>query len=490
MAITRILKINETKTISGKHAIPMAGVHLQNSLKYILNPEKTEGGLLAGSNISTDALEAYQIMINTKKEWNQILGLTAENERENKLFGRQGYHFVISWKPGECDTETAYKVIKEFCEEYLGDSYEYTFAVHTDQDHMHGHIVFNSVNRETGYKWRYEKGDWKKYIQPVTDRICQKHNLKKLTYTEKRKGKSYAEYMAGKNGKITNNKIIQCDLDYAINHAENFSGFLNNMKAFGYGIRNGISRKHGEYLTYYMPGAKNGRRDYNLETGYRIDDIKTKIQMKDFTLFEKQTPRLKKVKLNSSLEKKTYLNRYQVRFVRRLHQAGAFYTLKNPYAVDQTQVRKDMLHLERLTAECRYLLKTGIGSEKDALARLDELKALETYLKKELFTERAAGKEIGREVRTEYQNIISKLEEQEIFNNESEELQDRLEELAEQYPEGVLEADTKELSRKLADIRKEKKILSGIVKESNQNEADQKNVLAISKDKEVSYVRR
>ncbi|MDD6168885.1 MAG: relaxase/mobilization nuclease domain-containing protein [Lachnospiraceae bacterium] len=431
MAITRILKINETKTKGGKHSIPLAGNHLKNSLKYILNPEKTKGGLLTGSNISTDAMEAYHTMIDTKKEWNQILGLTTENEKENKLFGRQGYHFVISWQPGECDSQTAYQVIREFCEEYLKDSYEYAFAVHTDKEHMHGHIVFNSVNRETGYKWRYEKGDWKKYIQPVTDRICLKHGLQKLTYKDKRKGKSYAEHMAEKNGKMTATKIIRSDIDYAINHAETFEEFIKNMKNFGYKIREGNSKKHGAYLAYRMPverrermdynlgseieDKKVKRRDYSLGKGYRIEDIKERIRLKNFTYYERQTPRLVKARLNGSLVKKTYMNRYQVRFVRRLHQAGAFYKLKNPYAVNQRQVRQDMMQIDRLAAECRYLLRAGIRSEGEVSERLNEVKKMETYLAQQLYTKDAVKKE--------------------------------------------------ELVRKLSDVRKEKRILAGIVKE-------------------------
>ena len=73
-------------------------------------------------------------------------------------------------------------MINDFCEEYLGEDYDYVFSIHTDQKHMHGHIVFNSVNRMSGYKYRYEKKDWEKYIQPLTDRICEKYGLPPLAY--------------------------------------------------------------------------------------------------------------------------------------------------------------------------------------------------------------------------------------------------------------------------------------------------------------------
>ena len=143
--------------------------HLNNSIQYIMNPKKTEDGKLIGGNAGMTPKEVYQTMMDTKSDW-------------EKLDGRQGYHYVISFKPGEASEETAYQVIKEFCEEYLGDDFDYVFSIHNDQKHMHGHIVFNSVNRMSGYKYRYENGDWGKFIQPITDRICERHGLPPLEF--------------------------------------------------------------------------------------------------------------------------------------------------------------------------------------------------------------------------------------------------------------------------------------------------------------------
>ena len=83
MAVTVLGNIKESK--HGK-----ASQHLSNSIKYVLNPDKTEDCLWMGSNCGTNAAEIYDAMMNTKKEF-------------QKLQGRQGYHFVISFRPGECD---------------------------------------------------------------------------------------------------------------------------------------------------------------------------------------------------------------------------------------------------------------------------------------------------------------------------------------------------------------------------------------------------
>ena len=131
MAVTVLDYIGEEK---GRPA-----EHLKNAIRYILNPRKTEQGLWVGGNVGREYETVLQAMLDTKREW-------------QKLSGRQGYHFKISFKPGETDEKTAFQLVRDFCEQYLGDDYDYCFAIHNDKPHLHGHIIFNSVNRVSGYK--------------------------------------------------------------------------------------------------------------------------------------------------------------------------------------------------------------------------------------------------------------------------------------------------------------------------------------------------
>lgn len=64
-----------------------------------------------------------------------------------KPYGRQGYHYIIIFKPGEVKEEQVYKLVKRWCEEYLKDNYDYVFTLHNDHEHIHGHVIFNSVSR-------------------------------------------------------------------------------------------------------------------------------------------------------------------------------------------------------------------------------------------------------------------------------------------------------------------------------------------------------
>ena len=131
MAVTVLKNIKEAK-----NRAPSA--HLKNAIRYIMNPKKTEEGMWVGGNVGTDPEQVYRAMMDTKKDF-------------GKLYGRQGYHFVISFAPGETDPETTFLIGQEFCRRYLGDAYDYVFAVHSDQKHLHCHAFSGIRPRREGY---------------------------------------------------------------------------------------------------------------------------------------------------------------------------------------------------------------------------------------------------------------------------------------------------------------------------------------------------
>lgn len=131
------------------------GKHLKSSLEYILKPEKTQDGRLVGA-INCQVDTAFEQMKETKR----LFG---------KIDKRQGYHLILSFKENEVDPDTAMEITQKFVQEYLGKEYEAVYAVHDNTEHVHSHIVFNSVSFVSGKKYRYEKGDWARDIQPITN---------------------------------------------------------------------------------------------------------------------------------------------------------------------------------------------------------------------------------------------------------------------------------------------------------------------------------
>lgn len=156
MAISKILYMKDC----GNH---FHGKHLKQSLDYVMNPEKTQNGrLIGGMNCQPDT--AFRQMMDTKKAF-------------GKVDKRQGYHLIISFKKGEVSPDTAYEITQRFVKEYLGRQYEAVYCVHDNTDHIHAHIIFNSVSFVDGRKYRYEKGDWERDIQPITNRLCEEYGL-------------------------------------------------------------------------------------------------------------------------------------------------------------------------------------------------------------------------------------------------------------------------------------------------------------------------
>ncbi|MFR3949027.1 MAG: relaxase/mobilization nuclease domain-containing protein [Ruminococcus sp.] len=211
MAITKCLHMKQAK--AGYPA-----KHLANGLRYIMNPEKTEHGrYVCGHNCIPE--QALSQMVDTKRHF-------------GKLDKRQGYHFILSFEEDEVSEEEAFQMVGEFVTEFLGKDFEAVYAVHNDTDHIHGHIIFNSVRCTTGYKYDYRNGDWENIIQPLTNRICREHGLSVLDLEEakeKRKQKGQEEKSLSER-----DRRIRRDVDQALQDAGSYEEFLENLSSMGY----------------------------------------------------------------------------------------------------------------------------------------------------------------------------------------------------------------------------------------------------------------
>ena len=140
---------------------------------------------------------------------------------------RQGYHLIISFEEGEVTPNTAFEIIGKFVQEYLGERYETIYAVHDNTAHVHGHIIFNSVNYVTGRKFRYEKGDWAKRIQPITNRLCTEYGLSTIDIEEhgKQRNERYKDWNEFRDGKLIWRDMIKRDLDACIMQSDSFEEF-------------------------------------------------------------------------------------------------------------------------------------------------------------------------------------------------------------------------------------------------------------------------
>lgn len=212
MAITKILNIMESE--GGNPAS-----HLKNALEYIQNLDKTEECLLVGGiNCLPDT--AFEQMEETKNIF-------------HKTGKRQGYHVIISFSPEEKVTaEQAMYVLEHFAKDVLGDDYEAVYAVHTDREHMHGHLIWNSVSMTTGKKYNSPKSNWKNHLQPITNKYCDELGLSIMPAEYSKNPKNISRDKWEKE--MSMKEIILRDAKMCAYAAGNVEHFKYLMKRLGY----------------------------------------------------------------------------------------------------------------------------------------------------------------------------------------------------------------------------------------------------------------
>lgn len=259
--------------------------HLKFALDYILNPQKTCDGRYAGS-INCGCETALKEMIETKRQYGKEPVPGTEGYETDRL----AYHFVISWSPAEqAAPDQALEIAKEFCKEYLPE-YEAVFAAHTDTAHMHAHIIFNSVNFKDGHKYRYEKNDWEKKLQPLIDRLCRERGLHTLeedigrTFAECAKERSkkvrHPDSMTGcyeKHGRYGRREkkegysmydYLRETLDMLVMECRDLSELEQRLKEEGYAVKHGTSEKWGRTMAVRNPEMQRFCRTQTLGSDY------------------------------------------------------------------------------------------------------------------------------------------------------------------------------------------------------------------------------
>lgn len=238
--------------------------HLRKSIPYIMNEKKTGGLCFSNSGITSE----------------QILDTFFLTKQIHPTLGtRQGYHFKFSFSKDETmEAEQALLFIKDWVDEYLAGNYDYACSVHEDREHMHMHLVFNSVSRKGG-KYRYEKGDWENVIRPLTNCLAQKYHTGLLK--EKNPALDYSTDYDKKKGNMTGRERVEQDMDECILLSKSYADFKNRMvRDFHYQLREGVSREHGVYLALTPPGRGKAIRTYRLSDGYMPVDIDRRINAK------------------------------------------------------------------------------------------------------------------------------------------------------------------------------------------------------------------
>ena len=302
MAITKILNIMESEDRN-------PASHLKNALEYIQNPDKTEECVLVGGiNCLPDT--AFEQMEETKNIF-------------NKTGKRQGYHVIISFSPEEKVTaEQAMYVLEHFAKDVLGNDYEAVYAVHTDREHMHGHLIWNSVSMTTGKKYNSPKGNWKNHLQPITNKYCDELGLSIMPAEYSRNAKNISRDKWEKE--MSMKDIILRDAKMCAYAAGNVEHFKYLMKRLGYVF------KKDAWMEVQAPGFRYYHKLAKLDEMFSEDMLRHHVDMPWMVkpyFYSSDIRGLHRTKL-SPYQKRFYAKLYRLRIVeqKRFAVGGAKYT--------------------------------------------------------------------------------------------------------------------------------------------------------------------
>ena len=335
MAITKILNIMESE---GRNPAS----HLKNALEYIQNPDKTEECVLVGGiNCLPDT--AFEQMEETKNIF-------------HKTGKRQGYHVIISFSPEEKVTsEQAMYVLEHFAKDVLGDDYEAVYAVHTDREHMHGHLIWNSVSMTTGKKYNSPKGNWKNHLQPITNKYCDELGLSIMPAEYSRNPKNISRDKWEKE--MSMKDIILRDAKMCAYAAGNVEHFKYLMKRLGYVF------KKDAWMEVQAPGFRYYHKLAKLDEMFSEDMLRHYVDMPWMVkpyFYSSDIRGLHRAKL-SSFQKKFYAKLYRLRIVE-----------QKRFAVGGAKYTEDLKRFHQLQDEYLLIVNNDIKSVVDLVDFINE----------------------------------------------------------------------------------------------------------------------
>ena len=402
MAITKILNIQES---DGRNPAS----HLKNALEYIQNPDKTEECVLVGGiNCLPDT--AFEQMKETKNIF-------------HKTGKRQEYHVIISFSPEEKVTaEQAMYVLEHFAKDVLSDDYEAVYAVHTDREHMHGHLIWNSVSMTTGKKYNSPKSNWKNHLQPITNKYCDELGLSIMPAEYSRNPKNISRDKWEKE--MSMKEIILRDAKMCAYAAGNVEHFKYLMKRLGYVF------KKDAWMEVQAPGFRYYHKLAKLDEMFSEDMLRHYVDMPWMSkpyFYSSDIRGLHRAKL-SPYQKRFYSKLYRLRIVeqKRFIVGGAKYT-------------EDLKRFHRLQDEYLLLVNNDIKSVVELVDFIGEQEEKIQQIEdrqKEIYRESSSRK---RKINTEAQYReyqIWHVEVQEELKQEKREIKRQL-----QLADGIIKED-------------------------------------------------
>lgn len=206
--------------------------NLKTIINYVTQDKKTNANLITGKDCLAES--SLEEMLYTK-------------ELYNKNNGRQYIHIIQSFDPkdnlsAEQVHNTGIKLANTF------NGFQVLVATHIDKNHLHNHLIVNSVSFQNGYKIQMSKKNLQ-YLKDYSDKLCLEIGSSVIPKKDKTQYIKRNEYRVAEQGKSWKFKLINA-IDLSLAESSNKEDFIKSMNKLGYQVNWTDTRK---YITYTTP---------------------------------------------------------------------------------------------------------------------------------------------------------------------------------------------------------------------------------------------
>lgn len=241
---------------------------IRDCLDYGKNPEKTEDGKYISSYECDPATVAAEFLL-AKASYKAMTG-REQKQGEDVLC----YQIRQSFYPGEITPEEANRVSYDLAMRWTKGRHAFIVTTHTDKQHIHSHIYYNSTTLDYTRKFR---NFWSSSfaLRRLSDRLCLENGLSIVENPKPRsKGKfrNYGEWQAGQKKPLTYQDRLRAAIDTALaKKPADFPAFLSLMEQAGYEVK----QRRGA-ISFRAPGQERFTRlrSDTLGEGYSETDIR------------------------------------------------------------------------------------------------------------------------------------------------------------------------------------------------------------------------
>ena len=198
-----------------------ADIHIANAIEYITKQEKTKG------------------LVSTFNCYGDKKNIIAQFQYTRQIFGKDKgvlvHHYCHSFSPDDDVTpEQVHKLTLDLMQKIAGNDFQYVIATHSDKDHIHSHIVINSVNMLTGKKW-IDNQTTINAMRLESDRLCIENNLS-IVKEPCKKGMDFTTYQMAMQGKSWKVNLVR-DLDEVLKNCTIQNEFIKLLEEKEYSVK-------------------------------------------------------------------------------------------------------------------------------------------------------------------------------------------------------------------------------------------------------------